>query len=242
MAAIYETPAETGTVLPAETGTEPLMRKPHVAQNRSTQMKALAAALLVAFVSTQPLVAGAVAVVPAPQKVAVAELQRDVYSASYPVWCGAAQQAASAMRFKPTADSEALRGVMVANITGCATTAHAYQHPGLWGKALFSAAAAALLAARSEPPHRALQDATHAQSWAALVANFTFESRPNGQPSGDDPLRYRTDAGRIESDAEALIAALRAGGAAVPQPPDDLPNQIPVPSYASNPQSPSIRP
>jgi hypothetical protein len=176
-----------------------------------------------------PAVTLAATAVSAPQSVKNSELQRYIYAPNYPTWCGAAHQAAMAMRVKPTTDPKTLHGVMKANIAECANTSYAKQHPQLWNTAVFAGAAAALLAARHEPPAHAVQDATHAKNWSADLINFTHSpgaGRPG--PGNNLPSSYRTDAGRINNDAVALLNALQAASA-TPASPDLLPDHVTAP-------------
>jgi hypothetical protein len=166
----------------------------------------------------------------AQQSVTTGELQRYIYQANYPTWCGAAGQAAREMRVKPTTDPKALHGVMKANIPQCANTPYAQQHPALWNTAVFAAAAAALLAARHEPAAEALRDATHAQNWSDDIVKYMRQ--PTG--AAGTPSMYRTNAGRIHSDAVALIASLKTEAAGASAPSDALPAHVSAPAAPSH--------
>ena len=191
--------------------------------------------LSLAFLALLSAVARAATAVSAPQSVTTEELQRYIYQASYPTWCGAANQAAMEMRVKPTTDPKTLHGVMKANITECANTPYAQQRPALWNTAVFGAAAAALLAARHEPAAAAIQDATHAKNWSADIVKFTHTPGPaHGGPSGNTPSMYRTNAGRINSDATALLAGLQKSGSAGSHG-DGLPSHVSSPGGTSSP-------
>jgi hypothetical protein len=179
-------------------------------------------------------VAQAATAVSAPQSVTTQELQRYIYQANYPTWCGAASQAAREMRVKPTTDPKTLHGVMKANITECANTPYAQQRPALWNTAVFGAAAAALLAARHESAAAAIQDATHAKNWSADIVKFTHSPGPgNGGPSSNTPSMYRTNAGRIHNDANALLEALQKAGSGASN--DGLPSHVSGPGATSAP-------
>jgi hypothetical protein len=168
-------------------------------------------AALAAFAALLPTLAVAASSISAPQSVTTEELQRYIYQANYPTWCGAAGLAAREMRVKPTTDPKTLHGVMKANIAQCANTTYAQQHAALWNTAVFGAAAAALLAARHEPPAQALRDATQAKSWSADIVKFTHQpGAANMGPGTNTPSMYRTNAGRIHTDAVALINAIKA--------------------------------
>jgi len=176
----------------------------------SNLARSAAVAILAALV---PSIAAAVAPISAPQQVATGELQRYIYAPSYPNWCMAAGEAARKMRVKPTTDPNTMHAIMNANVLQCANTPYARQHATLWNTAIFAASAAALIAARHEPPSQAFQDATHAKNWSATIAGFTrADAGASGLNSGT-PSMYRTNAGRINSDAIALLAAIQAATA-----------------------------
>lgn len=195
--------------------------------------------LPVAFVTTAallPSLGAAQSTASVPQSVTTVELQRYIYAPAYPTWCGASGQAARDMRVNPTTDPVRLHAVMQANIEKCANTSFAKQNPPLWNTAVFAAAAAALLAARNEPAAQALQDATHAKNWSSDIAGFTHQpgaGRPG--PGSNLPSMYRTNAGRITTDAVALISALTASGPSATASPDALPDHVPAPAGAASP-------
>lgn len=167
-----------------------------------------------------------------PQDVTTVELQRYIYQASYPTWCGSSQQAAAQMRVKPSTDPVFLHSVMKANITQCANTPYAQNHAALWNTAVFSAAAAALLASRNEPLPQAMVDAKHARNWSSDIAGFVHTTGP-GVPGNGPNIGsvYRTNAGRIQSDADALIETYEAQ-ASTGSSPDQLPDHVGAPSPA----------
>jgi hypothetical protein len=66
----------------------------------------------------------------------------------------------------------------------------------------------AKIAARHEPAPAAIADAKHARNWSDDLAKMT---RDNGQGT---PSTYRTNAGRINNDAIALLAAIKGAPAA----------------------------
>lgn len=190
--------------------------------------------LSLAIIGLLGSVAQATTAVSAPQSVTTQELQRYIYQASYPTWCGAASQAAMEMRVKPTTDPKTLHGVMKANISECANTPYAQQRPALWNTAVFGAAAAALLAARHEPPAAAIQDATHAKNWSADLVKFTHSPGPgNGRPTTNTPSMYRTEAGRMHDDAVALLSALQKSASGANN--DGLPSHVTGPGGSSAP-------
>lgn len=165
------------------------------------------------------------------QGVTNTELQRYIYTPNYPTWCGAAGEAAREMRVKPTTDPKTLHAVMKANITQCADTSWVQQRPAVWNTAVFSAAAAALLAARHEQPAHALRDATLAKNWTQDLVNFTHQ--PNASMPGPGmnlPSQYRTNAGRMNRDAVALISAVQASSAGTTAASDALPEHVGAPS------------
>jgi hypothetical protein len=187
-----------------------------------TFLRTAVAALVMAI----PSLTIAATFISAPHGVSNEELQRFIYAPNYPNWCGASGQAAREMRVNPTTDPKTLHGIMRANIVDCANSSYAQSHQALWNTAVFGAAAAALLAARHEPPAPALRDATHAKNWGADLVKFTYQRgtyRASGQPS-----QYRTDAGRINRDAIALINAIVAHYSGAPAP-DSLPAHIKPP-------------
>ena len=195
-------------------------------------MRFVQRAALAAVTALVPVAAWAVTPVTAPQSVTKDELQRFIYEPNYPTWCGDAGQAAREMRVKPTTDPKFLHGVMKANIPNCANTTYAQQHPALWTTAVFGAAAAALLAARHEGPPQALQDATHAKTWSQDLVNFqrTPGYMATGPGSAETPTMYRTNAGRINKDAVALISAIKAHqSSAAAASPDALPEHASAP-------------
>lgn len=162
-----------------------------------------------------PSLAFAAATSTAPQGVTDVELQRFIYQMTFPSWCGAAFQAAQDMRVHPTTDPQKLHAVMKADIDHCANTSWVQQRPAVWNTAVFSAASAALLAARYEPAAAALPDAASARDWSSIIAGFTHQpgaGRPG--PGMNMPSMYRTNAGRINQDSIALISALQSAGGA----------------------------
>lgn len=187
-------------------------------------MKVLLPALLML-----PLLAFVTSVSP-PQEVPNGELQRFIYMGNYPTWCGEAQVLTRRMRVNPSTDPAFLREVMVATIQNCANTNHALQNAPLWNQAVFAGAAAALLAARHQSLSGALRDATYAKDWSAEIINFVHRPGPGRPGSGRNiPSQFRTDAGRINRDADTLIAAIHAASRSTQPAPDSLPNEIPVP-------------
>ena len=163
------------------------------------------------------------AIVTAPQSVTTKELQRYIYAPNYPVWCNTAGQAAREMRVKPTTDPKTMHGIMRANIVDCAGAPYAQQHPALWNTAVFAASAAALIAARHEAPAQAFQDATHAKNWSADIAGFTYADAGASGLNSSTPSMYRTNAGRINGDAVALLNAIQGQVPQLASPADSLP-------------------
>ncbi len=152
----------------------------------------------------------------ATQSVTTGELQRYIYQANYPTWCSAAGDAARHMRANPTTDPARLHAVMNANIDQCANQPAGQRSAPLWNTAVFGAAAAALLAARHEPLPASLRDAKYAQKWSAMIADYQHQPGATSGPGSYNPSMYRTNAGRINRDAVALIAALQAPAAPSP--------------------------
>lgn len=176
-----------------------------------------------------PMLAFVTSVSP-PQEVPNGELQRFIYMGRYPTWCGEAQVLVGKMRANPTTDPAFLHEVMVATIKNCANTQHALQNAPLWNQAVFAGASAALLAARHQSLSVALRDATYAKDWSAEVINFVHRPGPGRPGSGRNiPSNFRTDAGRINRDADAMIAAIHQASGGTRPAPDTLPNEIPVP-------------
>lgn len=165
--------------------------------------------------------------VSAPQEVPNGELQKFIYLGTYPTWCGDARVATQKMRANPSTDPAFLQEIMVATIQKCANTSYVLQRPPLWNQAVFAGASAALLAARHESPADAERDAMHAKNWSAEIVAFVHKPGPGHPGPGQNiPSALRTDAGRINRDADALLAALKN----VRHPSsDNLPSQIPVP-------------
>jgi hypothetical protein len=188
-------------------------------------------AALVACIGLVPSFALAVNAVSAPQSVTTDELQRFIYQANYPTWCGQSGQLARELRVKPTTDPKTMHAIMKANITECANTSYAQSHPTLWTTAVFGAASAALLAARHETGAQALKDANHAKTWSGDLVGFVHQPGPArmGAPgAGTTPSMYRTNAGRINRDAIALIDALKSSASGT-APNDSLPTHVAAP-------------
>jgi len=184
--------------------------------------------LLFAFLAV-PVSALAATGASVPQSVPTAELQRYIYQANYPNWCGAAGQAVREMRVKPSTDPKVMHGIMKANITECANTPYAQQHAAVWNTAVFGAAAAALIAARHETGAAAIQDATHAKNWSEDIVKFTHQpGAGSGGPSQYTPSMYRTNANRMHGDAVALLAALKSSSSGAT--PDALPAHVQGPT------------
>lgn len=180
------------------------------------------------FIALAVIPAAAAAQTSTPQDVTTGELQRYIYQASYPTWCGSSQQAAAQMRVKPTTDPAFLHSVMKANITQCANTSYAQNHAALWNTAVFSAASAALLAARHEPMPQAMVDAKHARNWSTDLAGFVHTTGPGVPGNGPNVGSvYRTNATRIQSDADALIETYEASASTGS--PDQLPDHVGAP-------------
>ncbi len=195
--------------------------------------------ILAVFITLLPAVAIAASTVSASQSVTTDELQRFIYQADYPTWCGAAGAAAREMRAKPSTDPKTMHGIMKANIPECANTSYAQSHPALWTTAVFGAAAAALIAARHETGAQALEDAHHAKTWSGDLAGFVHTPGPAmmGRPGASTtPSMYRTNAGRINRDAIALISALKSSASA-PVPNDGLPEHATTPTTSATPKS-----
>ncbi len=194
-------------------------------------MRYLHRAAVAAFIGLIPSIALAVNSVSAPQSVTTDELQRFIYQADYPTWCGQSGQLARELRAKPTTDPKTMHAIMKANISECANTSFGQSHPALWTTAVFGAASAALLAARHETGAQALKDADHAKKWSNDLVNFVHTPGPGmmGRPGANtQPSAYRTNAGRINRDADALIAALK-GSASSTAPNDNLPEDVAAP-------------
>jgi hypothetical protein len=168
------------------------------------------------------------------QSVPTTELQRYIYQAKYPIWCGNATMTANQMRAKPSTDPKFMHEVMKANIAECANTQFAQQNPAVWNTAVFAAAAAALIAARHEEPPQSIRDATHAKKWSKVLVNFVHQ--PGAAvpgPGNNIPSMYRTDAGRMHNDAVALLGSLQTASTGM-GPPDSEPDPV-VPAPAKTP-------
>jgi hypothetical protein len=183
-------------------------------------MKSLRRAALAALAILTPSVAFAAYPFASTQNVPTGELQRYIWQAQYPGFCLAAQTAARDFRAKPVTDPATMHAIMKANILECANTNYGQNHLYVFTTAVFAGAAAALIAARYEPPSAAIADATHARNWSNDLARMT---RDNGQGT---PSMYRTDAGRITTDAIALLAAIHGGAPAA----DAFPAHVSNPS------------
>jgi hypothetical protein len=171
-------------------------------------MNILHRAALVALAILTPSVAFAAYSFESTQKVPTGELQQYIWQARYPGFCMAAQTAARDFRAKPVTDPDTMHAIMKANIPECANTNYGQNNLPVFTTAIFAAAAAALIAARHEPASAAIADATHARNWGHDLAIMT---RDNGQGT---PSMYRTNAGRINTDAIALLAAINGGAPA----------------------------
>src|ERR1700722_9945920 len=99
-------------------------------------------AALVACIGLVPSFALAVNAVSAPQSVTTDELQRFIYQANYPTWCGQSGQLARERRVKPTTDPKTMHAIMKANITECANTPYAQPHATPWTRAVCDASTA----------------------------------------------------------------------------------------------------
>jgi hypothetical protein len=164
-------------------------------------------ALIAAVTLLLPSAVLAASTAAAPQGVTGGELQRYIYQAQFPSWCGDAGMVAREFRVKPSTDPKTLHNVMKTYIA-CANGSYAQNHPALWNTAIFGAAAAALLAARHEGSQTALRDATYAANWSQDIVNFTHQpGAGNPGPGSNTPSMYRTNADRMHKDATALIAA-----------------------------------
>jgi len=137
------------------------------------------------------------------QSVPDGELLRWIYTLTFPTQCPAAGQAVRNLRVKPTTSPTAMHATANAFLE-CAKTDWAKAHNGLYNMSVFGAAAAALIAARHEPPAAALNDAHFAKKVSAAVASYTS---PNSNYI--NPSKFRTEANQINADATALIAALK---------------------------------
>jgi hypothetical protein len=137
------------------------------------------------------------------QAISDGELQRMASAGQYPVACNDAQLAANALRSKPTV--EKLHAAATA-FGACAKSPYGIGSNALANQANFAASAALLLAARNEPPAAAANDARAAAELAQTIIVYRRPSNATGPTRNNDPSPHLTDAGRIERDANALLA------------------------------------
>lgn len=142
------------------------------------------------------------------------ELQMFVWQSAFPVQCGSAQSSVREMRVDPTTDPTALHA-MAQTFIACADTPYAANAGALFNASVFAGAAASLLAARHETGAAALGDAENALKGAQLIAGYTrgTNAHPGSSKDAYVPSMLVTDAGRIGTDAQAVIAALGGTGA-----------------------------
>lgn len=183
-------------------------------------MNVVSRVLVIAAVAAMAQPAFAVSTVPASanQQVSNGELLRFTYNRFFPIECGDASQAAADLRSKPKSDAATMHNMMHVYY-GCANSVFGKKHPSVYNNAMFGFAAAALLAARHEGPPLQLKDANYAREVSNNLVNFTWQAGAGMYGSvqignGETPSMLRTNAGRIHTDAKALIAALNAQPAA----------------------------
>jgi hypothetical protein len=157
------------------------------------------------ILATWALVATLAATAPnAPQNISNGELQRMASSGQYPVACNDAQIAANGLRSKATLDK--LHAAAKA-FRACALSPYGIGSNALANQANFAAAAALLLAARNdEDVINGSRDARMAATLAETIVAYRRPSSATGPSRNNDPSPYRTDAGRIVRDANALLA------------------------------------
>ena len=114
------------------------------------------------------------------------------------------------MRVKPTTDPAALHK-MIAAFIKCAKSPYAANNGGLFNVAVFAGTAASLLAARHETGAAALADAQNALKGANLIEGYTRGTTAANRkaPNQNTPSMLLTNAGRMATDARALIATLQ---------------------------------
>jgi len=147
-----------------------------------------------------------------PQHISPDELARLAYDARFPIGCGGATLAANGLRAKPTTDPARLREAAQA-FRDCATGPYGLGSNRIAIQSNFSAAAVLLIAARNEPPATARADAAEARALTQSIIAFRQPPGARGPLRDPDPSPLITDAGRINRDATALLAALNAAPA-----------------------------
>jgi hypothetical protein len=139
----------------------------------------------------------------AAQLITDGELQKVMWSASFPNVCGDVRLAVNGMRSKPTTNPAALHQ-FIAVVTKCGTGSFAAHYEGLYNLSVYTASAAALLAARHEGAKAATGDAQFAVDAANIILGV---GRGRG---GDVQSPYAGTAQRIKTDAHSLLASLSA--------------------------------
>jgi hypothetical protein len=160
--------------------------------------------------ATVALVAAGVSTASATQRISDGELQRFIYQSRFPVQCGDAGISVTKMRLSPTTTPATLHG-MIRTFVDCAKGPWSKNDGALFNKSVFAGAAAALLAARHEHGVAATVDAHNAIQGAHLITSYQHGVAPGRPSRGTNPYAPSpliTDANRIKSDAQALLATL----------------------------------
>jgi hypothetical protein len=176
--------------------------------------------------ATVAFLASGITAANAMQQIPDGELQRFVYQTRFPVQCGDAGIAVSKMRQSPTTSPPTLHG-MIRTFVDCAKGPWSKSNGALFNTSVFAASAAALLAARHEHGLAATVDAHNALHGAKLITAYQSGTRP-GLPSRTTnpyaPSPYITDANRIKTDAQELLAGLPPLPNSYKKPPDATPD------------------
>jgi hypothetical protein len=165
-----------------------------------------------AFTVAAALATGAVS---APQSIPDGELQRFIYNTQFPIACGKAQQASAKLRSRPSTAPADMHAAMEA-YKECFQSPTARNQAGLQNTSIYAYSAAALMAARHEPPPQSLTDAQMAAKGCGYVAGFTHETPYNIRISDNSPSVYRTNCSRIYQDAKTLAAAIQSASSSSP--------------------------
>lgn len=137
------------------------------------------------------------------------ELLRFVYSRPFPIQCSDAGQAGRDLRANPSSDPAVLHAVMSVYLS-CANSPAGRHSAELYNNAMYGFAAAALLAARHESATAQSDDLRSAQTASRAIVEFYRSPRSFQGPQPVDPSIFRTNAGRIDADATALLTAIEA--------------------------------
>ncbi len=157
------------------------------------------------------------ATVGAGQLITTGELQRIIWGSTFPNVCGDVRLAVNGMRAKPTTDPKAMHQ-FISVVTKCGTSPFAAHYEGLYNMSVYTASAAALIAARNEGPKAAAGDAQFAIDASNIILGVG-----RGPGGGYMNSPYASNARRIGTDAQTLLTQLKSATPAPPAPPAPAP-------------------